>query len=620
MVLGGIVLALALPITIFLTQQEQDIRQDASGYTCGTGYPQKSGTCPNGWDCQQVTQSNNPFYNRYQCVERNPAPGTLPGTKHPTATPATNGGTGGTTASLTSIPKITGYSSVTCNSITIKWDRAEPNNAITAQRIVWRINDGTTNWQFNADVNKSATSYTASGLNPNVYYMFSVGAAGSDGQYKWSNPTGTKTSSSCGAGGLACPVRSSSISISCTGTTVKCTVTDSNSASILEGSLKYNTDIYRIESSRSVTNCRAAYGGTSTCTLSSDGKVLTQKNAAPGVYKCVSAPQPANNSCDTPQNRESSECTIKTPTPTPPPCNMSPTCSGSCSAPNNTCGDSNGTQTCTFNRHTTEGGNCYPAQSTRPCGVDKCQNGNSCVNGQCAAPKATNTPTPTRTPSPTRTPTVAVTPITTTAPTATPTDGAGVGNDETLITLNITLPGIGGNTITSGPGSTSNNENPIRTTRDVEVLLGDSTGANITTLATGDQDPASGTLTFDATTYSYKGDVSLGDLPTGNYQIFVRFDNTLYQAVSGYPLVTKGQKTNIAQTKLASGDISRSETGADNMTLDDYTLFMACYREMEICTAEAKVRSDLDDNGTLDTIDLLLLQRTFANREGDSPL
>ena len=43
---------------------------DGNVYTCGNGYPQTAGTCPTGSTCQQTASSNNPFYNRYECVSK----------------------------------------------------------------------------------------------------------------------------------------------------------------------------------------------------------------------------------------------------------------------------------------------------------------------------------------------------------------------------------------------------------------------------------------------------------------------------------------------------------------------------------------------------------------------
>ena len=66
---------LAVPITLALVQQQQDLRQRASEATCGSGYPQQNGPClQEGYECQNVADSNNPRYVRWQCVEKNLPP------------------------------------------------------------------------------------------------------------------------------------------------------------------------------------------------------------------------------------------------------------------------------------------------------------------------------------------------------------------------------------------------------------------------------------------------------------------------------------------------------------------------------------------------------------------
>jgi len=188
-----------------------------------------------------------------------------------------------------------------------------------------------------------------------------------------------------------------------------------------------------------------------------------------------------------------------------------------------------------------------------------------------------------------------------------------------FINVSVSLPGIATNIATAGQGTLYNNTDPIRKLRSVEILIGDSNGGNVTGQATGNSSPVTGNLSYDASTYTYKGNVDLQNLPNGIYQIYLRLDNTLYKRAAGFVTVTKGQTANVPLTALISGDIDKSGTSDNDMTLDDYTLFMACYREMAICTPEAKLRADLDDNGTIDTIDLNIMQRGFAIREGDSP-
>lgn len=66
---GIIVGLLTVAVSVKITWLDSPPKSFAQTYTCGTGYPQQSGTCPDGQSCQQVAASNNPFYNRFQCVD-----------------------------------------------------------------------------------------------------------------------------------------------------------------------------------------------------------------------------------------------------------------------------------------------------------------------------------------------------------------------------------------------------------------------------------------------------------------------------------------------------------------------------------------------------------------------
>ncbi len=227
-----------------------------------------------------------------------------------------------------------------------------------------------------------------------------------------------------------------------------------------------------------------------------------------------------------------------------------------------------------------------------------------------SSPISTPTPIPTKTaPSITQKPKSSSTPMPTV--TSQPTTAGG-----TRISLSLALPGIGSNTAASGSGTLNNTENPVRTTRQVEVRVESATGTDVTNLATGNQNPAIGTLTFDPTTFTYKGTVNLGSLPTANYLVLVRLDNTLYSEIPGFPLITTNSTTELSQIVLISGDIDRTGNSNDILDLADYNLFIACYKDEAICTDDAKTRADLNENGKIDTIDLTAMQRGFANRQG----
>lgn len=96
LVVGGLIVMLALPITVLLTQQQQDLRQEASIIVCGSGYPQQFGSClEEGHTCVQTTQSNNPYYVRYSCVPQGGTDSGFPGQTSSGYSCTTTGACGG---------------------------------------------------------------------------------------------------------------------------------------------------------------------------------------------------------------------------------------------------------------------------------------------------------------------------------------------------------------------------------------------------------------------------------------------------------------------------------------------------------------------------------------------
>ncbi len=308
------------------------------------------------------------------------------------------------------------------------------------------------------------------------------------------------------------------------------------------------------------TNCRSVYGGTPTCAYNSSSLTLIQTSASPGTYKCSVGALGSPDTCTTQPVGTSSICTVSA-APSPEP-------------------------------------TATPTATRTP----------------------TPTPTPTRTPTPTatRTPTPTVTPGAPT-PTRTPTPTLGAG--EAGLSLTVNLPGIASNAPVAGQGLSKNTESPIRTSRGVEVKLQSSDGTDVTNFSSKSNASGivPGTLVFDPVTFTYKGTVNMGNTPTGSYIVQIRFDNTLYSNAPGFHSVTNGQTKIIPNLKLISGDIDRNANSNDILTVDDYNLLVACIFKKPICTPQAKIRADLNDNGgDIDSTDLTLLRKAFFERQGAS--
>lgn len=583
MVLGGLVLALALPITIVLTQQQQDLRQRASSnlvlVPCNSNV---SIYCPVGYSCDYIASqwrcAQNPGGVPNTPTPIPPTPTTQPGTPNEDL-PGGTGGTGGVGGqSGTSFNFNNGLSHcrpsyTKCdNGILNQTDRGSCSDFLPTGKIC-TANTYPDNPPNDNNCSTIAPDGSIRYCLPQTFWSIPANVSGwthksnSDGTCNTYN--GTTTNSRCYISPYKIPLKSP--------------VLTATNISISQNNLSWTTSF-------SATSYKLLYCTGSNCTPN-----LTIPNTT-----STTSHQHVNLNCATTFRYMVQAI--------------------------------RGTTTANSNVATATTGACFDpcAVSTNKPNSCECTSNSQCSSQYCspnnprtcqAAPTNTPTPTATKTPTPTATktptPTSTPTPTTEAEPETDPSPSL-TQTPEAIIALEISLPAIASNVPEEGQGTLSNNENPVRTSRNVQVLIGNSSGANVTSLASGSNEPVSGTLTFDPATFTYKGFVSLGNLPTANYQILVRTDNSLYRQADGFPLITLGQTTTIPQMRLFSGDIDRSGSSDNDMTIDDYIMFMACFRELEICTPEAKIRADLDDNGQIDVIDLNIMQRTFASREGDS--
>jgi hypothetical protein len=64
---------------------------------------------------------------------------------------------------------------------------------------------------------------------------------------------------------------------------------------------------------------------------------------------------------------------------------------------------------------------------------------------------------------------------------------------------------------------------------------------------------------------------------------------------------------------LISGDLNNDNT----LGIIDWTYMIACVKNEAACTSAIRGLADLNDNGSVDEIDVQILQRGFALRDGD---
>lgn len=201
-----------------------------------------------------------------------------------------------------------------------------------------------------------------------------------------------------------------------------------------------------------------------------------------------------------------------------------------------------------------------------------------------AAP--TNTPTPTPTLTPTR------------APTFTPIPTVTINPTNTRLGLLVKVEGIGADEISS----TKEPRNPSRA---IEVQIVNTQNQLIKTV--------NSVLNYDTNQY-FSGEVDLGSaLPAQNYLVKVKFANSLRRQIKNLVGLAPSQRTDIPKLVLVTGDIDNNNI----LDLSDYKLFLDCFRNQASCTTAVFEAADLNSNGQSDAVDMNILVRSFATREGD---
>jgi hypothetical protein len=212
-------------------------------------------------------------------------------------------------------------------------------------------------------------------------------------------------------------------------------------------------------------------------------------------------------------------------------------------------------------------------------------------------PTITNTPTPTKTPTPTLTvtpsPTPTVTPTPTPLPTLTPTPDPNLSH----VKIEAQLPGI-------GLSETSGTKTPVRTARDLEMQIFNSSNTQVKTIRDA--------VAFDGNIY--KGNIKVGnDLPAGSYTIKIRLDNTLWRQIPGIVRLAPSSTADTTRVVLINGDVD----GNNEMNLEDYKALINCYKTATTCEDRYRSKADLNDDGTTNEVDYNLLLKNFESRKGD---
>lgn len=181
---------------------------------------------------------------------------------------------------------------------------------------------------------------------------------------------------------------------------------------------------------------------------------------------------------------------------------------------------------------------------------------------------------------------------------------------DTFITFDLLLHGIGkaGDNVLPGAAG-GGNINPKHPLRQVEVNL---FGASNQLKATG-----SGFVTFDPTSGSFKGKINMGKkIVTNAYIVKVKFTQSLWTAIPGFPTIKAGQDNVMKQISLVTGDIN--DDGTVSINIADYNILIGCYSYFSpavSCDAKRKQEADLNDDGNVNQTDLNLFLRELSQRK-----
>jgi len=597
------VILFAVPITLQLTFQRQDVRQRASGV-----YPDG---CPNNYTINGTTYSN--ICSNLSCGQIGRT--SYPGTNADKDCQATNWQTGQPygqfccTQQGNSQPPPTCNTSNACQVVGQVYGSADPKGYYKCDGHCWQWIDCPNGQTFNGNTCSSSGTQVCPDGHTNECVNAQVnGSADAQGFYRcvnncwqWQNCTGGQTFSTsvqgCVTPAASCPVlRPDPVSVSCSGNTVTCTW----NSSAVPNATSWTAQILSVNNTSLATTITCSSSSPNpSCVYNPTTKTLTQTNLPNGSYKCGAGGIGAST-CTTGPMGYSGVCSVQVCVATK-----------SCAAQGKTCGtiSDNGcgqSETCgpacpISGGGGGGGGTCNPTTScatqgktcgtfTDDCGIVRTCGGAcspQCVPTTCSLQGKTcgtfsdgcggtlNCGTcPVATSAPTTAPTTAVT----SAP------STGTAN----IAISVSLPGI---------GSESYNNNAPRVTRTVSVTLNQSGTKQKVKEATS-------TVTYQ--NGKYTGSISIPNITPGSYYVRVRLDNTQYKKNADSTIVVGASAISFSEN-LISGDLFNT----NSIGLQEYNALVNCYNGGE-CLADTRTKADLNDDGSVDAKDINIVLVEFA--------
>lgn len=184
----------------------------------------------------------------------------------------------------------------------------------------------------------------------------------------------------------------------------------------------------------------------------------------------------------------------------------------------------------------------------------------------------------------------------------------------TTLQMTIFLHGIGKSGDNANPVDSSlSNKNPHHTSVPIEVTMYDTKTEPNALVA-----DESSTATYNTTNGNYTATIQLDDtFEAGQYNLFVNSNKYLTRRIAQTLTINDQEIKTISPLSLVAGDVDNSNA----LNILDYDLIIGCYSDFAApisCSQNQKDSTDINDDGKVDQFDYNLFLRELSVQNGDS--
>jgi glucose/arabinose dehydrogenase len=197
----------------------------------------------------------------------------------------------------------------------------------------------------------------------------------------------------------------------------------------------------------------------------------------------------------------------------------------------------------------------------------------------------------------------------TVSPTINPMISPTGGQMGATVALSVFLHGIGNGGDSVNPNNGGGNTSPVHQHLPVTIEVYNNNSEVIKT--------ATGVIDYNPSEGDFKGNIDLGDLQSGPYQVKVKVPGYLNQMVPGIILINSTRAKELPAISLITGDVNRD----NQVSVLDYNLIMDCFSVVEVarnCSdVTKKEKTDITDDGTVNEFDYNLFLRELTTHNGE---